>query len=80
MKQSRLGSFYEALINVLIRFPIGLVSQFAVFPLVGIEATLTTNFQVAGYFTVISVISSYVIRRWFNGRIHGAAHRMAGGE
>lgn len=52
MKQSRVGSFYEA---------------------------LTTNFQVAGYFTVISIISSYVIRRWLNGRIHGAAHRMAGG-
>jgi hypothetical protein len=29
-------------------------------------------------FTVISVVRSYVIRRWFNARLHAAAQRLAG--
>ena len=78
MKQTRLGSFYEATINVLIGFGIGLASQFVVFPLVGIEVSLATNLEVAAYFTAISIIRSYVIRRWFNQRLHRAAQRMAG--
>lgn len=80
MKQTRLGSFYEALINVLIGFGIGLASQILVFPMVGIEVSLSTNLEVAAWFTVISIARSYVIRRWFNDRLHRAAHRMAGGE
>ena len=52
MKQSRLGSFYEALINVLIGFGIGLASQILVFPMVGIEVSLSTNLEVAAWFTV----------------------------
>ncbi|WP_421921763.1 DUF7220 family protein [Marinobacter salarius] len=51
-----------------------------VFPMVGIEVSLSTNLEAAAWFTVISIARSYVIRRWFNGRIHGAAHRMAGVE
>jgi hypothetical protein len=29
-------------------------------------------------YTLVSVVRSYVIRRWFNGRIHAAALRLAG--
>lgn len=79
MKQTRLGSLYEALINVLIGFGVGLASQFLVFPLVGIEVSLATNFEICAWFTVISIIRSYIIRRWFNERLHKAAQRMAGG-
>jgi hypothetical protein len=29
-------------------------------------------------YTIISVARSYVIRRWFNARLHHAAHMLAG--
>jgi hypothetical protein len=40
------------------------------FPLIGIEASLSQNFISSIIFTVISIIRSYAIRRWFNAGIH----------
>ena len=69
--QSRLWSFAEALVNLLIGAAVSLVSQYIIFPLVGIEGmTHSMHFQILGYFTVISVARSYIVRRWFNGPVH----------
>jgi hypothetical protein len=40
------------------------------FPLIGIQASLSQNFISSIIFTVISIIRSYAIRRWFNAGIH----------
>jgi hypothetical protein len=77
MTQSRLGSLIEAIVNVLIGYGIALASQLIVFPWFGIHIPLADNLAIGGIFTVISIARSYVIRRWFNARLHAAAMRMA---
>lgn len=75
--QSRLSSFIEALTNVAIGYGVALLSQLAVFPLFGIHIPLSSNLWIGAWFTVISLVRSYIVRRWFNARIHAAANRLA---
>lgn len=78
MKQSKLGSLYESLMNIAIGAVVALASQLVVFPMFGINVPLSANLGIMAWFTAISVIRSYVIRRWFNDRLHSAALAMAG--
>lgn len=80
MTQTRLGSLIEACINVLIGFWINFAANLAILPLFGFTPTVAQNFQIGLLFTVVSVARSYVIRRWFNARLHAAAQRLAGGR
>lgn len=75
--QTRLGSFIEAIINILIGYGVALASQIAIFPFFGINVPLKTNIWIGIWFTAISLVRSYVIRRWFNARIHRAANELA---
>ena len=78
MNQTRLGSFIEAMINVLIGFWINFFANLVILPAFGFAAlTLETNFYIGLAYTLVSVARSYVIRRWFNARLHAAALRMA---
>ena len=78
MSQSRLESLIESVMNILIGFAVALASQIVVFPLVGIHGVrLGTNLEIGAYFTAISLARSYVIRRWFNARLHRAACAIA---
>ena len=78
MNQSRLGSLLESLMNIAIGLLVALLSQLIVFPLVGIhDVAFSTNLEIAAYFTAISLIRSYVIRRWFNARLHRAAQSIS---
>ena len=70
MKQTRLGSLAESALNVVIGYGVALISQLVVFPMVGIHIPLHTNFVIGFWFTLISLVRSYIIRRWFNARIH----------
>ena len=68
MNQSRLMSAAESAANVAVGFGVALLSQIAVFPLVGIHGVpLSTNVEIGLYFTAISLVRSYILRRWFNG-------------
>lgn len=78
MTQSRLGSLIESIVNVLIGYGIALASQLIVFPWFGIHIPLSDNLAIGGIFTVISIVRSYIVRRWFNARLHAAAMRLAG--
>lgn len=78
MSQSRMGSFIEACMNVAIGFGINFVANLVILPHVGFNISLATNFYIGLLYTVISVVRSYVIRRWFNARIHEAAQRLVG--
>ena len=70
MNQTKLESLAEVGVNVIIGWFIGLATQVFFFPIIGIAATLSQNFISSIIFTVISIIRSYVIRRWFNAGIH----------
>ena len=78
MKQTKLGSLYESLMNIAIGAVVALISQLLVFPMFGINVPLSTNLGIMVWFTGISVVRGYVIRRWFNDRLHRAALAMAG--
>ncbi len=80
MEQSKLSSLIESLINILIGYGVALLSQLAIFPMVGIHIPLSTNMEIGAYFTLVSLVRSYVIRRWFNKMIRDSAKRLAGSE
>lgn len=80
MDQTRLGSFYEALINTAIGFWINFTANLVILPMFGFSTlTVATNFAIGLIYTVISVARGYVIRRWFNARLKALAARLAGG-
>jgi len=69
MQQTRLDSLIESFVNILIGYGVALASQIIIFPFFGINVPLETNLWIGAWFTVISLMRSYVIRRWFNSRI-----------
>lgn len=77
MSQTRLGSFIEAWINVAIGFGINFIANLCIFPLFGFHITLSENIVLGLLYTLISVVRSYCVRRWFNERIRRAAERLA---
>ncbi len=77
MNQTRLGSLIEAFANIVIGFGVALLSQLAVFPLFGIHISFSANLGIGAWFTAISLVRSYVIRRWFNAMLQRASKRMA---
>jgi hypothetical protein len=68
--QSRIQSFIESVANVAIGFLVALASQLIIFPVFDIHIPLSENLAIGAFFTVISIVRSYVVRRIFN-RIHG---------
>lgn len=77
MTQTKLESFIESMMNIAIGYGVALSSQLIIFPMVGIHIPFSTNLWIGLWFTIISLIRSYVIRRWFNARLHRAAQRLA---
>lgn len=64
--QTKARSLIEALANVAVGYLVAVASQVAIFPLFSIHVTTATNLKIGAYFTAISIIRSYVIRRIFN--------------
>ena len=67
--QSKLGSMLEAIANVVVGIIVSLISQLVIFGAYGIHISLVENMQMVGYFTLISLVRSYLLRRLFN-RLH----------
>ena len=70
--QSRLASFIESIVNIAIGYGVAVGSQLVIFPLFGIHIPLSDNLAIGAWFTAISLIRSYVVRRAFNAW-HGRA-------
>ena len=70
MSQTRLESLVEVIINVAIGWVTRIVVQLLLFPLFNINLPLSDQFWISTVFTVISIVRSYVIRRWFNYELH----------
>jgi hypothetical protein len=75
MSQSRLGSFIESIINVLLGFGVGVASQYFIFPLFDIHIPFWTNVEIAVWFTFISIARSYIVRRTFNAYLTRTIYR-----
>ena len=67
--QTRKHSLIESLTNVAIGYGVAIISQLIIFPLFDIHIPMADNFTIAAWFTVISIIRSYALRRWFNSRV-----------
>ena len=68
MKQSKIDSILEALTNIAIGAGVALTAQFVWFPLIDKDFTLGENLATTAFFTLVSFIRSYGVRRLFNGR------------
>lgn len=65
MKQSRLMSMLESIINIVVGFGISLVAQIVFLPMLGVVIDLHQNLQFALIMTVISIARSFTLRRLF---------------
>lgn len=64
--QTKKQSLLESLTNTAIGFVISLASTFVIFPLVGFESSASKNIIVTLFFTAVSILRGYLIRRFFN--------------
>jgi len=65
MTQTRAQSAVESVANVAIGYGVAVASQIAILPLFGVHLPLSDNLAIGGYFTLISLVRSYALRRWF---------------
>lgn len=68
MKQSKIDSVLEALTNIMIGAGVALAAQLVWFPLIGKSFTIGENLMTTAFFTFVSFVRSYGVRRLFNGR------------
>ena len=66
--QSKYQSLIESLTNILIGYLTALFSQVLIFPIFDIYVSFQDNLLIGLYFTIISLIRSYLVRRYFNNR------------
>jgi hypothetical protein len=64
--QTKLDSLKESFVNILVGYSVSVVSQLLIFPMFGIDVPLSSNIKIGLWFTAVSLVRSYVIRRWFN--------------
>ena len=66
--QTKSDSVIEAVANIAIGAGVALLAQLVWFPIIGKDFSLMENLATTGFFTVVSFVRSYSIRRIFNGR------------
>lgn len=76
MTQTRLESFIEVCISTLIGYAVAVASQVLIFPWFGIHIPLSSNLWIGVWFTGISLLRGYILRRYFNARMRRAIHRV----
>lgn len=70
--QSKKQSLVESATNTAVGFVISLTATFIIFPLVGFESSFSKNLIVTIFFTIVSVLRGYFIRRIFNNKTQKA--------
>jgi len=78
MNQSKISSLIESVVSVAIGFVVGVLSQLLIFPLFGIYVTFASNVYICIWFTSIGLIRTYMLRRWFNYKLHKTAKVIGG--
>ena len=66
--QTKKWSMIETLVSVGIGWLIGVILNMLVLPLFDYDVSLTDGVLISIIFTAVSVVRSYVVRRFFNSR------------
>ena len=66
--QSKRESMIESLTSTTIGIIIGIVLNLTILPIFGYPVSLSDSLWISVIFTVVSIIRSYIIRRWFNSK------------
>lgn len=66
MSQKKKHSFLEACIGTAIGYVIAFTANLIILPFFGFKPSLHDNFWITNFFTAISVVRSYYVRRLFN--------------
>ncbi len=75
MNQSRLESLIEASINIGSGFIVSLLLwTFVIVPVWNLPVNMSQNLIITGLFTVLSIVRSYIWRRFFNAGLHKRIH------
>lgn len=64
-QQKRRHSLLEALLNTGIGFGVSLLANAAILPFYGMPFSWNASFQIGVWFTLISIVRSYFVRRLF---------------
>jgi hypothetical protein len=64
--QTRVHSLIESICNILIGYGVAVLSQILIFPLYDLDVSFNQNLSIGLWFTLISLIRSYILRRGFN--------------
>ena len=64
--QSKKMSFVETCVSTFIGYVVAITAQLVVFPLFGIQVSLTQNLSIGAVFTAVSIVRGYAVRRLFN--------------
>lgn len=65
MKQSRLMSLVEAIVNVIVGYGVAVATQLVVFPWFGLPARVDDAMAIGAIFTIVSILRSFLLRRVF---------------
>lgn len=65
MGQSRIMSLVEVITGSVIAFLVSIWANWAVLPLFGFQVRIDQSFAITLIFTLISVVRSYLVRRFF---------------
>ena len=66
--QTKKQSAIESLTSTTIGIIIGIVLNLTILPIFGYPVSVSDSLWISVIFTVISIIRSYIIRRWFNSK------------
>ena len=66
--QTKKQSLIESITNVLIGYIVAVISNAAILPLFGVNLAFSDSMLIGVWFTVISLIRGYCVRRYFNKR------------
>lgn len=75
MKQSRLMSLVEAIVNVIVGYSVAVATQLVVFPWFGLPARLDDAMAIGAIFTIISILRSFLLRPVFEAMRVGGQFR-----
>ena len=59
-------SMIEVATNILIGLVVSFISQIVIYKLYDIRVSIMQNVEITIWFTLISIVRSYLVRRWFN--------------
>jgi hypothetical protein len=64
--QTKRQSMIEAITNILVGYWVNIFANFFIFPIFGWELSLRDNLVIGVFYTVVSLVRSYSLRRFYN--------------